>query len=130
MIVADASVIVEVLLRTADASRIESRLLSSDERLAAPALLDVEVAQVLRRYVLRRELPELHGRTALSLLGRFPIRRHPHGPLLPRVWELRENMTAYDATYVALAEALRAPLLTRDRALASAPGHSARIELV
>ena len=130
MIVTDASVIVELLLRTPDARRIEGRVLDAGEPLAAPALLDVEVAQVLRRYVLRREIPAIHGQTAIGLLGRFPIRRHHHGPLLSRIWELRENLTAYDATYVALAEGLGATLLTRDAALASAPGHSATIEMI
>lgn len=130
MIVLDASVVAELLLRTPDASRVEARVLGSGEPLAAPALLDVEVAQVLRRYVLRGEVAELHGRSAISLLSRLPIRRHHHGPLLRRVWELRQNLTAYDATYVALAEGLRATLLTRDTALAAAPGHTARIEVL
>jgi len=63
-------------------------------------------------------------------LADFPLRRYPHDLLLPRIWDLRNNLTAYDATYVALAEALDAPLLTRDRRLAAAAGHRAQIELV
>lgn len=130
MIVLDASVVAELLLRTPDAARIETRVFEAGEPLAAPALLDIEVTQVLRRYVLRGELAEGHGRSAIALLGRLPVRRHQHGPLLARIWELRQNLSAYDATYVALAEGLRAPLVTRDAGLASAPGHTARIELV
>lgn len=130
MIITDASVIVELLLRTPDAPRIEARVLGGGQPLAAPALLDVEVAQVLRRYVLRGGLAELHGQTAIALLGRFPIRRHHHGTLLPRIWELRHNVTAYDAAYVALAEGLGATLVTRDAALARASGHTATIELI
>lgn len=130
MIVTDASVIVELLLRTPDAQRIEVRVLGGGQPLAAPALLDVEVAQVLRRYVLRGDLAEFHGQTAMALLGRFPIRRHHHGTLLPRIWELRHNVTAYDAAYVALAEGLGATLVTRDAALARASGHTATIELI
>jgi predicted nucleic acid-binding protein len=130
LIVIDASVVVELLLRTPHARRIEDRVLGGGETLAAPALLDIEVVQVLRRYVLRGEIAPLHGQTAMSLLGRFPIRRHGHGPLLSRVWELRENITAYDAAYVALAEGLGATLVTRDARLARSAGHTAVIELV
>lgn len=130
MIVTDASVVVEVLLRTSEAAQIERRLFASSELLAAPALLDVEVAQVLRRYVMRGEISEDHGRLALGLFERFPIRRLQHGTLLARIWKLRDNLTAYDAAYVALAEALGATLLTRDRALAGASGHSAVIEVI
>lgn len=69
------------------------------------------------------------GRDALADLADFPLQRYPHDLLLPRVWELRNNLTAYDAVYIALAEALGAPLLTRDQRLAGAAGHRAQIEL-
>jgi predicted nucleic acid-binding protein len=98
--------------------------------LHAPHLLDVEVAQVLRRYAARGELTAARGVEALADLAAFPLTRYPHDLLLARIWALRENLTAYDAAYVALAEALRAPLVTRDERLASAPGHRATIELV
>ena len=130
MIVADASVILEVLLRTDDAPRVEARLFAPLESLHAPHLLDVEVAQVLRRYAARGELVPTRGWAALELLSRFPITRYPHAPLLPRIWALRANLTAYDAAYVALAEGLGATLLTRDERVASAPGHRARVEVV
>jgi predicted nucleic acid-binding protein len=130
MIVADASALLEVLLRTHAAPAIEGRLLSSRQALNAPHLIDVEVAQVLRRYAAIGVLDEARGRELLSNFADLPIRRHPHQILLPRIWMLRHNLTAYDATYVALAEALGAPLLTHDRRLAGSSGHHALIELV
>jgi predicted nucleic acid-binding protein len=130
VIVADASVILEVLLRTADAARLERRLFGQDETLHVPHLLDVEVAQVLRRYVARGEVHPEHGRAAVGLLARFPLTRYSHEPLMRRVWALRAYLTAYDAVYVALAEGLDATLLTRDKRVAHAPGHRATIELV
>jgi len=101
-----------------------------DQSLHAPHLIDVEVAQTLRRYVTTGQLASMRGREALEDLGELPLRRYPHAPLLPRVWELRSNLTAYDATYIALAEEIGAPLLTADRRLASAPGNRARIEVL
>ncbi len=130
MIVLDASVVVEQLLRPGASPAIEARLFDSKETLHAPHLLDVEVAQVLRRYTRVGELEEHRGRTALSDLEDMPITRYPHGLLLPRIWQLRENLTAYDATYVSLAELLGATLLTRDKKIAVAPGHVAQIELI
>src|SRR5690242_13548069 len=117
-----------MLLRTSAADGVEKRLFADRETLHAPHLLDIEVAQVVRRYAGAGEIDPSRGRAVLADLVDFPIRRYPHGVLLPRVWELRNNLTAYDAVYVALAEALEAPLLTRDRRLAAATGHHARIE--
>jgi predicted nucleic acid-binding protein len=130
VIVTDASAMVEVLLRFPAAEAIETRLFAPGETLHAPHLLDVEVAQVVRRYVGRGEIDRERGRRALAILADLPVRRYPHVPLLPRIWALRDNLTAYDAAYVALAEALDAPLLTRDARLATAAGDRARIELV
>lgn len=129
MIVVDGSAMLEVLLGTETGSRIEDRLLSRGESLHAPHLLDVEVAQVLRRYAAAGELTPERGREALIDLADFPVYRYPHDVLLPRIWELRHNVTAYDAAYVALAEALAAPLVTGDARLGSAPGHAAKIEV-
>lgn len=128
MIVVDASAMLEVLLGTETGARVEDRLLSRGESLHAPHLLDVEVAQVLRRYAAAGELTPERGREALVDLADFPVHRYPHDVLLPRIWELRHNVTAYDAAYVALAEILAAPLVTCDARLASAPGHDAKIE--
>src|SRR5208337_4676403 len=100
------------------------------QSLHALHLLDVEVAQVIRRYAANGEIDSDRGREALTDRTDFPLHRYPHDFLLPRVWDLRDNLTAYDAVYVALAEALDAPLLTRDQRLAAAPGHHAVVELV
>lgn len=129
MIVVDASALLEVLLRTPAANAVEERLFVSGRTIHAPHLLDVEVAHVVRRYAAIGAIDDARGRAALEDMADFPLRRYPHDLLLPRIWALRNNLTAYDAAYVALAEALEAPLLTRDRRLAAAAGHRARIEL-
>jgi predicted nucleic acid-binding protein len=130
VIVLDASAVLEVLLRTPAGRRVEDRIFAPAETLHAPHLLDVEVAHVLRRYVLRRELAPAQATERLELFTQFPIRRYAHEPLLARMWTLRANLTAYDAAYVALAEGLRATLVTRDERIADAKGHTARIELL
>jgi predicted nucleic acid-binding protein len=130
MIVVDASAVLETLLRTPAARAVEKRPFEPRQTLHAPHLLDIEVAQVIRRYAAKGEIDSERGRAALADLADFPLRRYPHDFLLPRVWDLRNNLTAYDAVYVALAEALDAPLLTRDQRLAAAAGHHARVELV
>lgn len=110
MILVDASALLEVLLRTPAAKATEKRLFIPDGTLHAPHLLDIEVAQVIRRYAANGDTVGERGRLALVDLGDFPVQRYPHGVLLPRVWSLRNNLTAYDA----LAEALDAVLVTRD----------------
>ena len=130
MIVVDASALLEALLRTPAAAAVAERLFDMRRTLHAPHLIDIEVAQVLRRYAATGQIEPGRCRDALSDFSDFPLHRYPHDFLLPRVWELRQNLTAYDAVYVALAEALDAPLLTRDRRLAAAPGHRARVDLV
>lgn len=130
MIVVDASALLEALLRTPEAKAVEDRLFAPRQTLHAPHLLDVEVAQVIRRYVANGGIDSERGRLALADLADFPLRRYPHDFLLPRIWDLRNNLTAFDAAYVALAEVLNTPLLTRDRRLATAAGHRAQIELI
>lgn len=130
MIVVDASALLEVLLRTPAAKAVEDRLFAPGQTLHAPHLLDVEVAQVIRRYATQGEIDSARGRLAIADLADLRLQRYPHDFLLSRIWDLRNNLTAYDAAYVALAEALRAPLLTRDRRLAAAAGHRAQVELV
>ena len=130
MIVADASAILELLLRTDAGREVEARLLQRGETIHAPALIDLEVAQVLRRYVARGELTAARARISLDTLVLFPMERYTHEPLIDRIWGLRDNLTAYDAAYVALAEGLRAPLLTCDAKVASAPGIRTSIELI
>jgi len=130
LIVVDASAVIELLLNTADGDAIADRLFDPAESLAAPHLLDVEVLQVLRRYSIAGEIDSKRGQQAIEDLGDLPITRYPHDLFLCRIWDLRQNITAYDAVYVALAEALGANLLTRDERLAAAPGHKATIETI
>jgi predicted nucleic acid-binding protein len=130
ILVVDASVVVDILLRTPGSERVFDRLFGRRDTLHAPHLLDVEVTQVLRRYVARGEVDDTHGRGLVALLGTLPIARYPHGPLLSRAWELRANLTAYDAVYAALAEGLRGTLVTRDARLASAAGVRAVVDVL
>ncbi len=130
MIVLDASALLELLLGTAQGHTIAARIAAPELGLHTPHLADVEVAQALRRYVRERTLDADSAASALADLRALDLERHSHEPLLDRVWALRENVTAYDAVYVALAEALDAPLLTCDGRLARAPGIGARVELV
>ena len=130
MIVADASVLLEILLRTELGELAQQRLFKRRETIHVPALVDLEVAQVLRRYVSRKDITASRGRASLDLMAVFPLERYYHDPLLPRIWELRENMTASDAAYVALAEALRAPFVTCDARLAKAPGIRTSVEVL
>ena len=130
MIVVDASALIEVLLRTPAAPAVESHMFAPGQTLHAPHLLDIEVAQVIRKYAARGEIDAERGRLALEDLGDLKLHRYPHEFLLPRIWSLRSNVTAYDAAYIALAEALDAALLTRDHRLAAASGHRARVTLV
>ncbi|MFV1996258.1 MAG: PIN domain-containing protein, partial [Verrucomicrobiales bacterium] len=93
-------------------------------------LIDLEIAQVTRRYHLAGHLDEKRGSEILADLGDLRLQRYPHTMMLKRIWELKANVTAYDAAYLALAEALDAPLLTRDAKLSKAPGHRAIVEVV
>jgi predicted nucleic acid-binding protein len=130
VIVADASALVDVLLRTRQADAVEARLLNSGLTLHVPHLIDAEVAQALRRHAAAGVVTAERGSGLLADFVDLPMQRHQHDWLLPRVWELRHNLTAYDAVYIALAEALGAPLVTRDARLAGAPGHSAKVEVM
>jgi predicted nucleic acid-binding protein len=130
VIVLDASVVLEVLLRMPAGVALDERLFSAGETLHAPHLLDLEVAQVLRRYAAAGDVDASRCRAALDDLAGIALTRYPHDFLMQRVWDLRGNLSAYDAVYVALAETLDAPLLTRDQRLAKAPGHAARVEVI
>lgn len=130
MIVIDASALLEVLLRTKLADGLTERLFAPNETVHAPHLIDLEVAQVLRRSCTAGKMLQPRAQEALDDLAAFRLARHPHLPYVSRIWELRHNLTAYDAAYIALAEALRAPLITCDRALAHSPVHRAVIELL
>lgn len=129
MLVVDASVVAVALGDDgADGDLARARL--RDEELFAPELVDLEVASVLRRQLSAGDLDARRAQLALDDLFDLPMQRAPHRPLLARCWELRENLTVYDGAYVALAEALNAPLLTADARLAKAPGINCSIELL
>ena len=129
MIVLDASAALEWLVQSSVGSAIEKRTVWRTEEIHVPHLLDVEVAQVLRRHTFKRIISAERAEQALSDLQTLPLNRHSHLVLLRRIWELRNSFTAYDAAYVAMAEAFDAPLITCDRKLAGATGHRARIEV-
>lgn len=129
MIVVDASVIVAALADDgADGRTARQRLVA--DRLAAPHLIDVEVLAAWRRLSGAGRLEEQRADLARADLRSLPIERVPHAPLFERIWELRDNLTAYDAAYVALAEMLRVPLITVDNKLAAAPGPRCVIEVL
>jgi predicted nucleic acid-binding protein len=130
LIVLDASTVLELLLVGPAAPAVVRRLRPATQTLHAPHLLDLEVAQVLRRYARAGLLGEERGREALRDLADLGVERHAHDLFLPRIWELRDRLTAYDAAYLALAEALPATLVTLDARLAWAGGRRARVELV
>ncbi len=130
MIVLDASAAIDLLLDTPPhATAFAARIGAAPGGAAAPHLLDVEVGHVLRRLVRQKAVTASRARAALDDLLDLPLVRYGHGPLVHRALDFRDSLTFYDAVYVALAEALAAPLLTRDAALARSAGHRARIEL-
>jgi predicted nucleic acid-binding protein len=130
MIVLDASAAVEVLLGLRRAApQLRARLARSGETVHVPHVFDLEVVGAIRRHVLREHLTEQRAERALRALEQLRANRYSHVPLRRRIWDLRDNVTPYDAAYVALAEALRAPLVTVDAALAGAAGSRAEVEL-
>lgn len=130
MIVLDASAVIELLLGTPVGRAIAVRIADPALGLHVPHLVDVEVAQVIRRYARDRQLDTAAAAGALDDLRSLDLQRHAHEPLLDRVWALRQNLSAYDAVYVALAEALDAVVLTCDGRLARAPSAAHRVELI
>jgi predicted nucleic acid-binding protein len=129
VIVLDASAAIDWLLQTTAGQLIEKRIYSRNESLAAPHLLDLEVTQVLRRLVRSAEVSTKRAEEAIHDLLELRIARYPHHLFLQRIWQLRNNLSAYDAVYVGLAESLRATLITRDLRLGSASGHAAVVEV-
>ena len=129
MIVVDASVVATGLADDGpDGDRVRDRL--RGEQLWAPQLIDLEVTSVWRRLVIAGTLDERRAGLAMRDLESLRLERAPHRPLLGRCWELRRNLTVYDASYVALAELVGTALLTGDRRLAAAPGISCTVELI
>jgi predicted nucleic acid-binding protein len=129
LIVLDASAAIEWLLQSRTGSRIEERIFSGTTSLHAPHLLDLEVAQVLRRLAAGGSVGTKRAAQAIEDLADLSITRYAHNLLLFRIWELRHNLSAYDSAYIALAELLDAPLITCDRRLGKTPGLWLQIEL-
>jgi predicted nucleic acid-binding protein len=130
MIVVDASALLELLLQTSLGARVEARLFRDDDDLHAPHLLDVETVQGLRRLVRTGEVSSGRADEAIADLTDLDLQRHAHVDLLGRAWKLRDNISAYDAMYVVLAEAIEAPVVTCDTRLSMASGHRAQIEVI
>jgi predicted nucleic acid-binding protein len=129
VIVLDASAAIDWLLQTTVGQQIETRIYSRGESLHAPHLLDLEVAQVLRRLVREAAVSAQRADLAIQDLLSLRVARYPHFVFLPQIWQLRHNVSAYDAAYVALTEKLGATLITRDVRLASGAARGVSIEL-
>lgn len=130
MIVADASAIIEVLLNTPSGTEIAQRIFAPGQSVHVPHLIDLEILHVLRRLERIGDIQASRADEVLQDYALMSLHRYPHHILASRIWELRHNWTAYDAAYIALAEELRALLVTRDRALAGNPRHKAKVLLV
>ena len=129
MLVVDASAVVELLMASPTGSAVGDFVFSSDEPLAAPQLVDIEVLHAIRRFHRMGVLPLDRSEQALEDFGDLPINRYGHEILRAGMWRLRNNVTAYDAAYIALAEMLEAPVVTCDGKLARSSGHDAGFRL-
>ena len=129
-LVVDASAIVDLLIGSPVSGVLFDRFIRSGDVLHAPHSIDVEVAHAVRRLWLRGLISDSAMDDLIVIYPRLNIFRHPLGALLRRIWDLRHNVASYDAAYVALAELLDAPLITRDARLARSSGHAARIEYI
>lgn len=130
MIVADASLALDLFLVTPDAALIAAAITASGQDLAAPEVFDLEILQTVRRLLRAREIAPVRAAAALEMLRVSPVERFSHAPIAARIWALRENLTAYDAAYFALAEMLDAELWTRDTKYRAVPGRRARVRVL
>jgi predicted nucleic acid-binding protein len=124
-VVVDASVLIDAFRGF---RRVAAAL--THRQLHAPGTVDAEVLHGLRRAWLGKRIDDEEAQSVLAVLADTPIVRYPIEPFVRRIWSLRQNITAYDAAYVALAESLDLPLITRDARLARSSGHAARIEYI
>jgi len=130
LIVIDASAEIAILLNIGpEVEGVRDRIARPGETLHVPHLFEIEVLDALRRLSLRGTVSPERARHALSRLRDTQLVRYPHATFIDRIWSLKTNLTAYDAAYVALAEALDAPLVTMDARLAQAPGIRAAVEV-
>lgn len=130
MIVLDASVVLDVVTAVEIGREIAARIEQTDDEFIAPDVVDLEVLQALRRQVRLGQISPERAGAAVALLGDLPLTRMSHAPLIGRIWELRDNLTAYDAAYLVLAEAMGAAVWTRDTKFSTAPGHHALIVVI
>jgi len=130
MLVLGASLALEIVLRSAKGATATAMIFHAGEELHAPYLIDIEFAHTLRRLVRLKELESGLAQQALDDFGDLALTRHAHLPLLARIWDLRDALSAYDAAYIALAEALDVPLVTCDAKLSRSHGHRADIQLI
>lgn len=129
VIALDVSAAADVLLKFEPrASRIRERMRKSEGGIHVPHIFELEVLNTLRRHFLSGNLSEEREAEALEDLSDLKLTRYPHTPFVERIWELKENITAYDASYIALSETLDTPLVTTDGRLARSTGHRARVE--
>ncbi|HKR63988.1 MAG TPA: type II toxin-antitoxin system VapC family toxin [Thermoanaerobaculia bacterium] len=128
MIVVDASAVLAFLIQSPAAARIDEYLFGGETH--APHLIDLEVMHAIRRWVLSGAMTRQDAENAIEYFKLMRIHRSSHEALLDRIWRLRDNLTAYDAAYVALAEVLDTVVITTDAKLAAAPGMSRRVKLV
>ena len=129
MFVLDASAAIDWLLQTPAGERIESRIFSQSESLHCPHVLDLEVAQVLRRLTRETVISAHRAEEAIHDLLDMKITRYPHFVFLPAIWQQRHNLSSYDSAYVVLARELQATLITRDAPLAAAVGRAGDVEV-
>lgn len=130
MIVVDASALLATLLGSPRSARVLEHVARGEDSLHVPHLVDLEIAHALRRLAMLRDISDRQARERLQVHQDLQLVRHDHLVLLPRIWELRRNLTAYDAAYVALAEALECPLLTCDARLARGAGHAVEVQVL
>lgn len=130
MIVIDASLGVELFLRGPDAMAIKDRIEAAGREMAAPEIFDLEILQTFRRLKHRKQIEPDRAVQALDVFRHAPIDRYSHRLLNSRIWELRDNLTAYDAAYFALAELLDVPLWTREARFSEAPGASTMVRVL